>query len=147
MQVTNQTIVSNGINATNEQRQAAVEAQARAIIQNILMEQNNIKTYRSHITGYQEQLKKLSLNIISDVDVLGSTLPSTLNANQQTIAKAIQQTNESCQSRVKEQTTEIINSITSWEQSIKGCEDRIAKLREQLSALSVDVVTADQVLG
>lgn len=138
--ISNAVIVTNAVKALNEQRQAQVEATARGIIGNIMGENNNIKSYQTHIANAQKELAKITSSVITDVDALGGALPEQMNQNQVTIAKAIQQLNEANQASVKASAACILGSITQYEKSIEGCEQRIAKQREELAKLAVEVV-------
>lgn len=136
-----------GIEATNNARQAGVSAVAQQKIGFILEERRKIEDYKKAKASVQESLNKLALDLVTYEQVTGSELPETPNANQATIIKAIEGRNASNQINIKAQSESYVNSITSYDKSIKATEDRIKVLVDELNKLSVDVVTEAQVVG
>lgn len=144
---TNNAAIALGLNATNEQRQRNVAAQAQQKIAYILENRKNIEGYQASRKARQEELDKLALDVVTYESVTGKPLPTTPNANEVTIIKAIAAMNEAKQNSVKAKSQLAIDSITSYDASIASIEKNIAKLVEELGALSLDVVTEAQVVG
>jgi hypothetical protein len=144
---TNNTVISLGLNATNEQRQRNVQASAQQKIAYILENRAQIAAYKAQQQLNKEQLAKLALEVITYEGVTGKPLPTAPNANEVTIIKTIAVLNETKQNSVQSKSKLLIDSIASYDSSIAAVEKSIAQLVEELGKLSVEVVTEAQVVG
>lgn len=136
-----------GIAAINKNRQSMVESQAINLAERVLSHNRIIASEKEAIRVQQVELAKIQQDVITQESVLGSEMTGTLNINQQTIAKAIAKMNEQRQGQVELRGQAHINRIEQSKATIKQNEECIAKLREELAKLQVDVVDAASVVG
>jgi len=141
------TIATNAIAGVNKDKQAVIVDQAQAKITYILREQGSIKGYQENIKVHQEALAKLADDVLTAEAVFGRPASLTPSISEATILTAIAKRNEEKQKTVEANGKSHVAAIDGYNASIKGCNDRIAKLREELNALATDVVTEAQVLG
>lgn len=140
-------VITNAINALNDQREANVESEAMVLIGRIQNEQAQIKANDAQIESYRTELDKVRKDVIDQKSVLGTTLPADGNPNEVTIAKAIADLNRARQSGVESQAISLTNAITGKQATIKANEANIAELRSKLLALKADVVSETVVTG
>lgn len=141
------TVTTNAIAGVNKDKQAQVVDQAQAKITYILKEQGSIKGYQENIKVHQEALAKLADDVLTADMVFGRPASLSPSISEATILTAIAKRNEEQQKRIEQNGKAHVASIDGYNASIKGCNDRITKLREELNALATDVVTEAQVLG
>lgn len=134
-----------GIDAVNKSRQSAVEGKASLLIQSILQNRNSIKVCEEGQKLDKEALKKLSLDVITQQQVLGTEFSAPLNANQQTIANVIAKMNDANARSIELTSQQIINRIKASDEKIASISKNISSALEELAKLAVDVVTLDQV--
>lgn len=138
-----------GVSAINAQNQANVEGKAIALINDILRLQDCVTKLEVDIKEYQESLNKLQIPEVNEKAIIGAALPpaESQNLNQQTIAKAILALQKSNQSNVERISTRLTEAVLASRADIAACEKEIAKKRDELSKLAVEVVTPEAVVG
>ena len=139
-------ITQHALAQLNQDRQAVLVDQAGARITYILREQKQIKCFQEQIEVCQEAVNKISMDILTVEAVFGHQVSTSPNPNEVVILKAIKERNESKQKQVESQSKEQLETIDGLNASIKGCNERIARLRDELNALVADVVTVEQLL-
>jgi len=126
------TVVQLGIDAANQNRQAALVAQARQLIETIVSSKASIAYYESLKKTQQEALLKLSHQDVTYADVVGEAAPTSPNASQATILVAIKESNEKKQSAVKLASLAAINQIAGYDASIASVNKSIAEINKEL---------------
>ena len=140
-------VTTNALAQLNKERQAKVTDEAQAKITYLLKEQAQIKSYRESIVGHQEALKKLVEDVLTAESVFGRPASVTPTQNEVTILNAIKERNDAKQKEIECKSKGHLVSIDGYNASIKGCDERIAKLRTEMAALAADVITEAQVLS
>jgi predicted nucleic acid-binding Zn-ribbon protein len=142
------TIVNEAVKLTNESNQKQVVAQATMLIGKIQAEQASIRSEEKRIAGFQEQVSEIADASITISSVMGDVdLPNDGNPNTATILAAIAEANKKAQETVKIASTNLVADITAAQRNIAACNERISKLREQLTELSAASVTVSGVMG
>jgi len=147
MSASNITIALAAIDKVNEQKSEQLVDLAQAKITYIQQEQGKIAKFRKSIEDYQTFLKGLEQEMLTPTAVLGREPSLTPSPSEVTILNAIVKKNEEkakSQANSSKSYVEIIDGLYA---SIKGCETRISELRKELSELTADVVTQQQILG
>jgi hypothetical protein len=140
-------VTQNALAQLNKDKQAVVVDKASAKITYILAEQAKIKDYQEAIRVHQEKVAKIVGDILTADQVLGRPASVTPNQFEVAVLKAIKDRNDATTKNVEEKSKCHLSEIDGLNAAIKGCNERISKLREEVSALVADVVTAEQVLG
>lgn len=141
-------IINEAVKLTNENSQKQVVAQAQLFIAKIQGEQSSIKGSEERIKVNVKELEGISASSISVASVLGDVrLPADGNPNTATILKAIEEANKAQQDGVKISSTNLVGSITAEQRNIASCQERIAKLRQELLNLGAASVTVATVMG
>jgi hypothetical protein len=143
----NSNVISGGIELVNKSRVAQVEADAAALIKQIIDQKASIDSRRVSIKLEQDCLVALGNEILTQRGVLGTEWTGDLNMNQVTILKSIEALNKAKQGVVDLKSQGHTNNIIKQLDAIKGHEKVIAELQEKLGKLAVEVVTPSTVLG
>ncbi len=140
-------VTQNALAQLNKDKEAVVVDQANAKITYILAEQAKIKEFKAAIKVHQDKVALIVSDILTADQVLGRPASATPTQFEMAVLKAIKDRNDAKAKDVESKSKCHLNEIDGYNAAIKGCDTRIAKLREEISALVAEVVTAEQVLG
>lgn len=143
----NNQIVAAGINQINEGNQKSVVSTATGIITQIVDAQARIASRKETNEHLAENLKELEHMDVNYRSITGQDVPATPNMNQQTILKTLEEINKTEQKNVANRAAQIADSVRANSDAIKKDEKYIAELRERLAKLSVEVVSASDIVG
>ena len=143
---TNTAVINAGIELVNKGKLAKVEQDVAALVTQIAGELKAISMLQSSIKLEQDEVKKLGRDLITQEDVFG-TVVTDPNQNEATISKVIFDMNKAKQGQIELKSQVHIQRIDNAKDAIVERNKKIAELREKLSKLEVDEVTAAEVLG
>ncbi len=140
------TIINSALDLVNQNRLSAVVQKASPLVDSILNKNAAIATSNARISQLQIELKAVSTSDITDLSVMGGALDSTTAAGG-TIAHVLAQMNKAKQDEVACKASRLSQAILNEQATIETLNQQIAKLRTDLSSLTVETVTETQVVG
>lgn len=145
----NNNVINTAVIKINEQNQAQTEMAAQRLVAMVLGERATVKVAEAQIVGFQNQMVAIQDAVVTAEKVLGVALPdeANQNANQKTIAAVIAKLNKGAQGDVEYQSTSLLNRITTAQELVAGCNERIAELLKDLASLEAKVITPEAVVG
>lgn len=144
---TNNAVISAGIELVNKGKQAKVEQDVAALVEQICGQLKTIKLHNDTIKAAQEELNKLRKDLITQEDVFGATITDDMNVNEVTILKVIGELNKSKQGQVELKSQVHVQRIDQTKDAIAECNKKIVEIRAKLAAIRLDEVTVTEVLG
>lgn len=142
-------VAQQAVDLVNESRQSQLVQSGTAIVREILGLRASIKNEQETIAKLQKEIEAIRSSVISDVSILGHSLPSELvgNENERTIAKIISTMNKARQDDIAFRSTRLTQAILSAQGSIETLTKQVDEQVKKLLALELAPVTTDQVLG
>jgi chromosome segregation ATPase len=142
-------VAQQAVDLVNESRQSQLVQSGTAIVREILGLRASIKNEQETIAKLQKEIEAIRSSVISDVSILGHSLPSEVmgNENERTIAKIISTMNKARQDDIAFRSTRLTQAILSAQGSIETLTKQVDEQVKKLLALELAPVTTDQVLG
>ncbi len=142
-------VAQQAVDLVNESRQSQLVQSGTAIVREILGLRASIKNEQETIAKLQKEIEAIRSSVISDVSILGHSLPSEVmgNENERTIAKIIFTMNKARQDDIAFRSTRLTQAILSAQGSIETLTKQVDEQVKKLLALELAPVTTDQVLG
>ncbi len=142
-------VAQQAVDLVNESRQSQLVQSGTAIVREILGLRASIKNEQETIAKLQKEIEAIRSSVISDVSILGHSLPSEVmgNENERTIAKIISTMNKARQDDIAFRSTRLTQAILSAQGSIETLTKQVNEQVKKLLALELAPVTTDQVLG
>lgn len=140
-------IAASAVSKLNEQKYAQTVEAAQAKIAYILKEKQAIKGFEENIAKHQEILKGFIEDQIVASVVLGREASLNPTPSEVVILTAIAKRNDE---KAKSQATNSkshVDAIDGYQSAIKGCNERIDKMRKEISELVTPEVTVAEILG
>ncbi len=143
----NTNITTQAVAAVNKQKTDALVEIVMGKMVYIGKEQEKIKGYEKAIAEFQKTLVAMADDVLKPEDVLGRGASMNPTPNEVTILEAIKKRNEEKAASIAANSKSNVATIDGFRNSIKGCEGRIADIRKEIDALTVEEVTVASVLG
>jgi hypothetical protein len=141
-------VVTLAIQNLNDANMQAAANKASALIVRISGLQTHLAGLVKTEAELKAELNKLQTPDITDVSILGTSLPTTgANLNQQTIAKAIEALQKGKQGRVMETSDRLAQGIATSQEEQANTQKNIDKLVAELTAITPEVVTESEITG
>lgn len=142
-------VAQQAVDLVNESRQSQLVQSGTAIVREILALRASIKNEQETIAKLQKEIEAIRSSVISDVSILGHSLPSEVmgNENERTIAKIISTMNKARQDDIAFRSTRLTQAILSAQGSIETLTKQVDEQVKKLLAIELAPVTTDQVLG
>lgn len=143
----NNTVVANAVQDLNERIAEKAQLEVNRIVQAILGEREIIAHAGQVLAANVAELKKLQEDVL-DPASLGLSIPpeGERTANEETIARVFDTMNRGRQDKIKATAITFRNEIERQRGVIMEANERIRKHMENLSKVSPEQVTVEQVL-
>jgi len=147
MSTHNTSVIGAALEVINQQNQQQAQGKAILLINDIIQLKDCIASQEQELERLKQEHQLLTMPSVTDIKVLGIKLPpeAVQNENEKTIAAVLDTLNKGKQGHVKSKSTLLAEAVLAKQASIEAANLTIDKKREELSKLTVVVVTAETI--
>ncbi len=143
----NTNITTQAVVALNKSKNDTLVEKVMAKMIYIGKEQAQIEVYRKEAAAFQKTVAAMADDVITPEQVFGRPASLTPTPNEVVILEALKKRNEDKAKSIANNAKNNVDVIDGIQNSIKGCEGRIAEIRAEINKMTVEEVTVATIMG